>query len=402
VALVVVMGVVAVGVSEARYGRLPWNASPLAASTSKCGAWRIVASPNIVAADNTLQGVAVISRTDAWAVGSSYSGKPLFEHWDGTTWSIVPGPNVYGGLSAVAAASATDIWAVGAYSAIWYNSAYRRTLIEHYDGTSWAVVPSPNVPGVDNALQAVAVAGGTAWAVGSTTHGEASSSPQIPSQATLIERWDGARWSIVPSPNGPIVDHTHAQDDLSSVTIAADGDAWAVGYMYTGKDTSGATLIEHWDGTRWTVMAYSMGEAALHAVTAVSARDVWAAGGHHGNPLLLHWDGSRWNEVTSPGFAPGTSNSLYAITSDPAVRAVVAVGVQTDSDQMQRTLAEAWSGTTAAWNTLDTPDPANVYMDSLNAVSADAAGDVFAVGTSNVSRGGAGATLIEAYVPVPC
>jgi hypothetical protein len=38
---------------------------------------------------------------------------PLIEHWDGSTWSIVPGAAVSGHLYSITALSASNIWAVG-------------------------------------------------------------------------------------------------------------------------------------------------------------------------------------------------------------------------------------------------------------------------------------------------
>src|SRR6185437_10212589 len=48
---------------------------------------------------NQLQSVAVLSACDAWAVGSdsddsrSTTEKSLIEHWDGTSWTVVPSPD---------------------------------------------------------------------------------------------------------------------------------------------------------------------------------------------------------------------------------------------------------------------------------------------------------------------
>jgi hypothetical protein len=53
----------------------------------------------------------------------------------------------------VKAVTASDVWAVGAYT----NSAGSwRTLIEHYDGTSWSIQSSPNGGGPDDHLTGVA------------------------------------------------------------------------------------------------------------------------------------------------------------------------------------------------------------------------------------------------------
>ena len=56
---------------------------------------------------------------NAWAVGSTVTdsaSQPLIEHWDGTSWTIIPSAGERPGLNAltaVAARTATDIWAVG-------------------------------------------------------------------------------------------------------------------------------------------------------------------------------------------------------------------------------------------------------------------------------------------------
>src|SRR6478672_3269683 len=73
------------------------------------------------------------------------------------TWDVTPSPNVpYASfLLGVATLSANDIWAVG----VNYNTnGYQRTLTEHWNGSQWSVVPSPNAD-EDNVLNAVAAAG---------------------------------------------------------------------------------------------------------------------------------------------------------------------------------------------------------------------------------------------------
>ena len=59
------------------------------------------------------------------------------EHWNGTAWSVVPSPNVGPVLTlshGVAAVSANDVWAVGSYDVT------DKALVEHWDGTAWSVV----------------------------------------------------------------------------------------------------------------------------------------------------------------------------------------------------------------------------------------------------------------------
>jgi hypothetical protein len=90
--------------------------------------------------------------------------KAAIEHWDGTSWSIVASPNPAPGANSnvqgIAAISANDIWAVGSIGAA-------KTLTEHWDGTSWSIIPSPSPAANQNELFAVTALGdGTVVAVG--------------------------------------------------------------------------------------------------------------------------------------------------------------------------------------------------------------------------------------------
>jgi hypothetical protein len=203
------------------------------------GAWTLVASPDHGSANIALSGVSADARSDAWAVGywsdeGTDTGGALIEHWNGTRWKIVDAPQIdFGSLADVAALSKNDVWAVGA-------TGDESTLIEHWDGTSWSVVPSPNPGSAQNFLSGVAgVAGGDVWAVGLAAY---PSGDHI--QATLIERWDGTRWSVVESKD------PYREDELDSVAVDPTGRAWSVG---SGFDGIFHTLAEHWDGSKWTI-----------------------------------------------------------------------------------------------------------------------------------------------------
>src|SRR5262249_1573819 len=156
--------------------------------------------------------------------------------WDGTSWTVVPTPDVgsNSSLLSVAATSASSAWAVGRAP----SAAGRGiTLIEHWDGTSWSVVPSPS-PGTGDAdplASVAATSASNAWAVGSTRDASGATRP-------LIERWDGTSWTVVPSANPGSTD-----TELASVTATSASNAWAVGFTLdaTGLPT---TLTEHWDG----------------------------------------------------------------------------------------------------------------------------------------------------------
>src|SRR5260370_1077008 len=112
-------------------------------------------------------------------------------------WSRVTSPGACtsgSDLGEVAVDPSGEIWAVGTY----FNPAHNReqTLVERGNGSNWQVVPSPNAGIDNNDLHGVAVElSGNAWAVGSYFD------PRTGSSRTLIERWNGSNWNIMPSPN---------------------------------------------------------------------------------------------------------------------------------------------------------------------------------------------------------
>jgi hypothetical protein len=170
-------------------------------------AWPLVPSPNVGSGENRLLGVTALSRRDAWAVGefgdstSNQPPKTLTQHWDGATWTIVPSPNAVGfdTLLAVDGISPTDVWAVGDSVADPSSEAGARTLTEHWDGSAWEIVPSPNtgIEGGNGTLGGVfALASDEVWAVGSYFP-----DVEAPTLQPLIEHWNGASWQIVPGPS---------------------------------------------------------------------------------------------------------------------------------------------------------------------------------------------------------
>jgi hypothetical protein len=96
----------------------------------------------------------------------------------------------------------------------------RRTLIEHYDGTAWSYVPSPNVKpsSIDELTSVTSTSATNAWAVGYWRYG--SSAPQI-----LILHWNGSTWKMQTPP-----DTGYASEALLGVSATSGINAFAVGY----------------------------------------------------------------------------------------------------------------------------------------------------------------------------
>ena len=339
-----------------------------ASVASAAGTWSIVRSPNVGALFNNLNGVAVVSANDIWTVGSYSNGRggpyqTLTEHWNGTSWKAIPSPNVAGSkndeLLGVAAVSATDIWAVGNYD----DSNYiKQTLIENWNGTSWQIVPSPSPASNFNQLNGVtAVTANDIWAVGSA-FGQ-----------TLIENWNGTSWKTVASPN------VGSGDQLFGVTAVTATDVWAVGFNEITTTPPDHTLVEHWNGTSWKIVSSpSPGPSinSLHSVAAVSATNIWAVGDHdlsnHPEQTLIeHWNGTGWKVVSSPS-PGGNYNALVGVVAVSA-NDIWAVGISDNS-----TLIEHWNGT--SWRVIPSPSP-GTNGNSLNGVAVVTATDIWAVGS---------------------
>src|SRR5205823_11017357 len=99
---------------------------------------------NVGTLGSSLSGVTAVSTNDVWAVGSSTQNgtaynfpRTLIEHWNGTTWSVISSPNVGSGwnlLSGVTAVSANNVWAVGYYQQGTSTTAPYASLTQHWDG----------------------------------------------------------------------------------------------------------------------------------------------------------------------------------------------------------------------------------------------------------------------------
>jgi len=238
---------------------------------------------------SALQGVADISPTEAWAVGGTNANSTtgvsqLIEHWDGTQWSLFPGP-VFGStdetyLYGLTAISANDIWAVG------YSGLNFVTFSEHYDGAAWTLVSTPNVGSGPNSLGGVvALAPDNVWAVGYSTATQKPPPGQydVPTK-TLIEHYDGTSWSVVPSPNvGP--NSQYQSNRLLGVTAVSPTDIWAFGsYFAASGSENQMTLLLHWDGTVWSLAASPSPEPGdflddiLYSGVVTAPGSVWIVG----------------------------------------------------------------------------------------------------------------------------
>lgn len=210
------------------------------------GGWSFVAQPS------TSGLIFVASPTDAWTAEQGAA-----HHFDGTRWTRTTFPNTVA-PTGIWASATDDVWIV--------SSSFHRA---HWNGRRWSIVESP---GGESGI----------W-------GSAADDIWVSMTSTgAMGRYDGARWSLVPT--------GRAAGTLAVFGTARD-DVWAIG-------VDGAAL--HYDGTRWSVVRDDPARPLL-AGFARGRSDVWASGP---GGLTHHFDGAAWTEI--PSNVPQALTGIWA------------------------------------------------------------------------------------------
>lgn len=278
----------------------PATSAPRTAVVTCDGTFNVVASPN-GSGNNYLVSTSALNANDIWSVGNSTNPGPadqtLAEHWDGTSWTIVATPNPGGAtfsndLNGVIAISANDVWAVGAYA----TSAGANAFAMHWNGTGW-------------------------------------------------------NWSLLQ----PVVNNPFSI--LFAVTATSTSDVWAVGTYYSAGYLP---LVYHWDGAVWTPLFPtnpSPVDNELFAVSAFSSTDVWAVGENTPTlnlpqqSLAYHLSGGTWSLVPTPNVGGANAiNEIFAVNALEANHAV-AVGSGNFVSGLSARQSEAWDLNTLGTST---------------------------------------------------
>jgi hypothetical protein len=274
--------------------------------------------PNVGVQENVLLAVSMPpGGTTAWAVGYYVSGtfqqRTLIQHFDGTSWSVTPSPSpgaLQNILFGVAAISDAEVWAVGGEqdrNGLWH------TLTERWNGSDWTVVDAVDAGSNGNQFYAVkAIAANNVFAVGQ------QAGAAFPNGA-LVERWDGQAWTVVSSP----ADGSASALPLgvtatpSSVTLVGQQETDTAPYTtYVAAGKPGHPSIQ-------TTPNVGVGENDLFAAATANDGSTWTVGwnidtttGNH-DPLILKGVNGLWSVVSSPSLAPGSDSGLAAITAIP-------------------------------------------------------------------------------------
>jgi hypothetical protein len=369
--------------------------------------WTIVTSPSTSPpADDIVLGSACANADQCWNVGVTINNinnnstfSPLVESWNGTNWLLASTPEIPagngGGLFATSCVNGSDCWAVGAVLGSAGNGSPTGTLIEHWDGFAWSIVPSPTPDGVSGALlQSVScTSSSNCVAVGFTTdqNGENLNS--------VVERWDGSTWTIQQD-----ADPGQAFDQLDAVHCLSANDCWAVGNAGPNQQNPnflpifpGAVgdqgLIEHWDGVTWAVTPSSILTSPdggyLNGITCTNGSDCWASGattdatGMASGVLMQHWNGSVWSTVPASVPDGSTGAILTGLACISSVQCWAAgssgsFGGGGGSGFQPRSFIDVWNGST--W-TVDA-SPNVTALSFLTSVSCVQGAGCWAVGST--------------------
>jgi hypothetical protein len=360
----------------------------LAAAVALAAAWPGVASASTAwtfeatplpagGTQGTLSAVSCRFASNCTAAGDYITGsgthETLAEHWNGSTWAVEPTPDPAGAtgsyLTGVSCGSATTCMAVGYYLD---SSGNRQPLAEHWDGTAWAIQTTPLPLGsAAGELSAVSCVAATSCV--------ATGGYQAPNYSDpLAEVWRGLAWSVHDPVGSGLLDSS-----LAAVSCASAGNCMAVG----------TSLAEHWDGTTWQAEAVPSPVAGatpvLGAVSCPLASSCTATGGYSTGvgdtvaPLAEHWDGSAWAIQSAASSATAYYSYLGGVSCSVTGRCT-AVGTQelTGTPNERRALAEVWNG--SAWSLQGTAAPTGHI--ELDAVSC-AAGACAATGAHATPQG---------------
>ena len=332
-----VIALVAAAVCAALCGAVP--------ATASTASWRVQAVPkpsgSVLA---RLFSVSCPARGNCTAVGFS-SAKPIttggstvVEHWNGTSWAIQRTPNTTGRqiLLSVSCPSVTSCTAVG---------RGRAPLAEHWDGTKWAIEPVPFPAGSSNAQpHAVSCASSTSCtAVGLYYE------PQNDNELPLAEHWNGTSWTVqqIPLPAGAY------EADLTGVACPGATQCVAVGH-YNDLTTGGVPFAAWWNGTGWTVQAMSGPATGDPNAVSCTSQAACTAVGNGTEPLVAwRWNGTTWTSQTVPSTVPTELTGV----SCPSATSCTAVGDESlrlpDGSFTIIGVAAHWNGT--SWVTQATP-----------------------------------------------
>jgi hypothetical protein len=281
--------------------------------------------------------------------------------------AAIPSGATSGQLRAVSALGPANVWTVGSY----VHDGRTDPLIEHWNGTSWHVVPSGYAMPESAALTSVSVRGAKdVWAAG------------LRGGAPMVMHWDGSAWSIEPTPL-----QTHLETNNIAIAAVPAGGVWVA----SGQSGQLADIEHRVDGVWMTVTPPPVPGATgvqINDIAATGASNVWFAGtasvSQHELPVVYHWDGAamsvRYDVLVPP---PNGDIAAWGIATSGSSSALVVGSEFGGSQSIGQPRSASWNG--SSWMRWDLPAYSSSH--GFNDVAALSPGRAWAVGSRKATSG---------------
>jgi hypothetical protein len=130
-----------------------------------------------------------------------------------------------------------------------FSSPNLNLFAEHWNGSSWTDATPFNSFFQSDFASVTAVSANNYWTVGWEEPNQTNQVPQ-----TLAEHWNGSKFTLVPTPNKEPKSGYLLYNVLAGVVAQSSSDVWSVGgwTYYPGSGTT-RSLFEHWNGKAWRV-----------------------------------------------------------------------------------------------------------------------------------------------------
>lgn len=222
------------------------------------------------------------------------------------------------GLSAL---SRSNVWAVGTSRPLVGTYALGfRSIILHWNGRRWSLVAHPRPPQA-SLISVVAISPSDVWAAGAKA-GSIHNPLKVSVAKTLVEHWDGHRWRVVPSPN------RDGSGQLTSLAAPAGDDVWAAGGAHSGgENVPDKPLVEHWNGSRWLIARLPFDASTGYSghLAATTPTSIWVDAYDRGGLAVARWNGRDWRATDHNTI----DSTLRPIRSSYHLRAGLATPVST-------------------------------------------------------------------------
>jgi hypothetical protein len=360
--------------------------------------WVVQASVNPSGATaHGLAGVSCTTPRACMAVGYAFDAsgvrRALAEELSDSGWTVRSTPNPPGAtdaaLGSVSCLSAQDCTAVGAFTD---GAGAESALVQHWNGRSWSL--QPPAAGPANATASVLTSVScttTSDCVAAGAYADAAGTAR-----TLVERWNGTTWAVEPTPSP--ADAIYVA--FNGVACPTPRSCTAVGLLID-SNFNFLTFAEHWSGSTWEIQSTPNptgtdgpngtleGGVSCPTPAACTAVGQWSPSPapHPGVTLAERWNGATWAVQATPNPAAvdavdGTHNAPFAGVACPTPNSCTAVGNYDsgDADGDFLALAEGWNGT--GWSVQQAASPVGAFYSALHGVSCPTPRTCVAVGES--------------------